>query len=112
MNPPVLARTRRSDSLPEAVETYEEPVDNSFWSNFEFNYDFFANTNFVVENSFQVAPLPEPEIQHASSSEPEVKPKVKDPDFKYFSVSDQILYLDNRNLIVLDYKPSYESNKP
>ena len=110
MNPPVLARTRRSDSLPETVEIYaeEESVDNSFWSNFEFNYDFFANTNFVVENSFQVAPLPEPEIQHASSNEPEVK----DPDFKYFSVSDQILYLDNRNLIVLDYKPSYESNKP
>ena len=60
----------------------------------------------IVENSFQIAP---------DDSEPEIlenRPEVWDRDTKFLSVSDQILYLDNRNLIVLDYKPTYENNKP
>ena len=110
LNPPLLARSRRNDRTswelagqkgwaapPEHPE--EESVDLSPF------YNIFASTNFIVENSFRVAPVSEPEI-------PEQRPEVWDRDTKFLSVSDQILYLDNRNLIVLDYKPTYENNKP
>ena len=103
LSPPLLARTRRNDltswelagqkgwaAPPEYSE--EESVDLSPF------YNIFASTNFIVENSFRVAPESEPEEW--------------DRDTKFLSVSDQILYLDNRNLIVLDYKPTYENNKP
>lgn len=103
LSPPLLARTRRNDRTfwelagqkgwaapPEYPE--EESVDLSPF------YNIFASTNFIVENSFRVDPISEPEV--------------RDRDTKFLSVSDQILYLDNRNLIVLDYKPTYENNKP
>ena len=123
LSPPLLARTRRSDRMflewvgensPTATEEYvedeyveDESVDKSPF------YNVFATTNFIVENSFQV--VPDPEFRFGRTSEPEIReqgPELWDRDIQFFSVNDQILYLDNRNLIVLDYKPTYENNKP
>ena len=107
MSPPLLARTRRSDLVlqvvadkqPERIDnTEDESVD---WSLYDIMlYDIFP-TNIILENSFQVAPISEPKVL---TNEEEVEYL----DSKYFSVSDQILYLNNRNLIVVDY----ENNTP
>ena len=118
LNPPLLARTRRNDrsywrELWENAQTAPEEYDDEEYDEEErvdrrssSFHKIFASTNFIVENSFQIAP---------DDSEPEIlenRPEVWDRDTKFLSVSDQILYLDNRNLIVLDYKPTYENNKP
>ena len=115
LNPPLLARTRRNGLFPwKLPEEYdeEESVDLSS------DYDIFATTNFIVANSFRVAPDDSSSDDSSSDdsssdySSSERRPEVWDRDTKFLSVSDQILYLDNRNLIVLDYKPTYENNKP
>ena len=112
LNPPLLARTRRNGLFPwKLPEEYdeEESVDLSS------DYDIFATTNFIVANSFRVAPddsSSDDSSSDYSSFNYFSRPEGWDRDTKFLSVSDQILYLDNRNLIVLDYKPTYENNKP
>lgn len=112
LNPPLLARTRRNDlfewTLPEESDE-EESVDSGS------DYNIFATTNFIGENSFKVAPDDSSSDDYSSdysSFNYFSRPEGWDRDTKFLSVSDQILYLDNRNLIVLDYKPTYENNKP
>ena len=111
MSPPILARTRRSDLVLQVVadhqperddNTEDESLDwSNQWSLYDIMlYDIFP-TNIIVENSFQVAPISEPEIRMNEW-------ELEYLNSKYFSVSDQILYLNNRNLIVLDY----ENNTP
>ena len=101
MSPPILARTRRSDLVLQVVADHQpERDDNTEDESLDWS-DQWSLYDIIVENSFQVAPISEPEIRMNEW-------ELEYLNSKYFSVSDQILYLNNRNLIVLDY----ENNTP